>query len=109
MNYILSQHRDYFNLEDSKIINKFSSKIINPLDDNRILKFKDLMLHNNQELWMDLIHFNMKFVFLNLSKRVSNLEEFSVRSLEWKVLKVKKICKRWIIWMKLTILTILKR
>ena len=60
LNYILSQHRDYFNLEDSNIIKNFSSEIVNPLDDNRILKFKDLVL--NEELWMDFIHFN----FLNI-------------------------------------------
>jgi len=96
LNYILSQHRDYFNLEDSNIINKFSSKIINPLDDNRILKFKDLMLHNNQELWMDFIHFNflnILAVSVHYSNRYESSEKYIIqrsnKKLRFKILYLK--------------------
>lgn len=94
LDYILSEHIDYFNLDNSNIIQKFSNEIINPLDNNRILKFKDSVI--NTDLWKDFIHYN----FLNLisvaihySNRYENSEKYinqrSNKKLRLKILYLK--------------------
>tara|TARA_B100001093_G_scaffold83901_1_gene75436 strand:+ start:19471 stop:20985 length:1515 start_codon:yes stop_codon:yes gene_type:complete len=94
LNYVVDAHKDYFNLTESNIIVNFSNDIISPLDNNRILKFKDSI--SNKYLWKNFIRsdfLNLLAVSIHYSNRYENSENYimqrSNKKLRLKILYLK--------------------